>query len=371
MSSFSFHVQPRPDGLIIPLRPLTTQLLFTIVSALSEIGLISAVLVILTKKECHTLSTERPVSIKSHSLRWRLIPVVAMLMFIALETLVSVHTKTHIHHVKNSHKCVQVDLRTSEALEVESSLNKEEEAVMLNCVKMTPAEDANFNIEVYPGNYSRSGEKIFVDCSADWLMKYKLDTKGKGILEPNAEQHCRNGFCVFLYSQESKVFFSPPLPSARFNHTNEYTGYWTEFIPGAVPSLNSTATYLLLLYQKGILEEIQIRRKLFMSAERGQCEMTNGSKEHTLVPYWLISITALSWFCSAILFALTRVLKSGIFYNISDPLHWTRRTYWAFNEGVDGKVTHFRSCLVDGVRRVYLCREYHHAEPSDASDIAS
>lgn len=353
-----FRIAPTPQGLIIPLPTLYTQLMFTAINAITEIGCVSATFVLIGLAECYALTTHRRVRLASHRRYHRVVQVVAMITFIVLEVLISTFTKPHTHHIESKQNCTQVN-RTENFLALNDSDERRmsEEMVLYSCLRTNSSNIINISTGV------KSEDTGAVQCNQEWIFQYENDRTDHEQFSERDEvgKQCNEQFCTLVSLDRSgtRMFLSKPVPRASFDSdNNKIDGKWTNLNFNVQIDVKIMATKVLGLYEQGVFDELDVRRRLLVQSKKQECQFSSDRKEHSVLPFWLLGLIISMWGTCAFLFILTRVLKRGVFYDIDNPSHWACITDWQLIQGDRRKHSAFlRSTTVDGVRRIFVSFE--------------
>ncbi|CAN8067258.1 unnamed protein product [Agarophyton chilense] len=341
-----------PPGLIIALRPLTTLLISSVISAISELFLVSGVNVLIVFAENRALLRGNAVSIERHMLRIRVAAILPIFMFLLLETLISSYQISAFLPIPKRQPCVEV----GQSAGLPRFLNNEElfnqSIVVQTCETLEITKTGNVVVSVFGGSLNlQPGPADFpVNCDKDWIFNYSY--KARPLLKKHLEKEpfCFEDYdtCSYAISIENVVSVGIFLKNNGSRREERKTVL--NFRPDS--SLTDIAKRRLELHREGIADDKIIRQLLFLTMEKAECEM---SLEQSLLPYWIVGLAGCMWTLSFFLFALTLMLKRAAFYNISNAKDWVKKIDWSKYESIQGNDTHVRSMKVDGVRKFYLC----------------
>ncbi|PXF42453.1 hypothetical protein BWQ96_07831 [Gracilariopsis chorda] len=329
MNNFVYRVRAVPEGVIIPLRPLTTQLIFTVIMAVSEIVFASAVLVLHALAECHVLKKGKALSVKSNGHRIRVINVLALLMFVGLEVLLSVYTVGTDTAVNSEQNCVRLFRRNVSGTEFDI-LDKwaNHESIFFGCLRP----GLNQTISVSGGSYSL--DSGWVQCNEGTLLSYRhfaVSTEmftGRELEQKKCDEiRCAGMFFEqgSMFSEQGSMFFSHSLNvTETFQGTVAGRRTNLSFTPSAA-ELEVMTDMLLTLYRMGISNEHELRRVVFSLVREQRCSMITFLRRHTVLPVWMLTLTALLCALSMVAFAAAQLGKGWVFFDMRDPAHWSRK----------------------------------------------
>lgn len=126
------------------------------------------------------------------------------------------------------------------------------------------------------------------------------------------------------------------------------------------------------MYQKGIFDELQLRKGLFTEASRGKCKMITSTSPGTVLPVWIVILSVSLWVLSIALFTATRFVKKNVFFDLQNPSEWALKTACSVPNCPDEGKAFMKFCYVDGVRKVFVacrCKNVDSDESSSDSQI--
>ncbi|PXF49608.1 hypothetical protein BWQ96_00678 [Gracilariopsis chorda] len=335
---------------LIPLKSQYVSLINTIISLLTELSLLKALLRVNNYCECHALQKGHHVSVTRHQNRATCLVLVTTAAFFAIELLLSFYSDPAVKLTFQSQPCVAVETLTRRSGDPGTSL--EEIGIVLSCVKTNES-----NIFLRVGNYSMETRKV--ECAESATLMFTLEphvslpigTAAAVSSEnpfPDPLLKCADGFCVVIQTASyqssssdttvwfSDVFFADEVsmlqidnsPIKFLNTTIFSAQNNTELLP-------KFAERLLQAYDENLNDPFELRRLMFLGSERDTCQFQRTSEATEVPPFIIVSVSTV-WVISLAAYAMTLLLSRRVFYDISNPVHWAKRTYRRTDEPVHG-----------------------------------
>lgn len=328
---------------LIPLRAPLLSLTTAIISALAELLFLGASLTINVYNENKSLSRSQTIPIRHHRTRIRVLTLLAMALFVVLETIIGVFSETTFTTIRTVEKCVKT---TGSSVKGEDLI--EGEAILYNCLMVNGSD-----VLVRTGNYSVGRGDIL--CEQDVVMQYTLGDFHTFRLDRAVER------CIETKTGTicSAAFFENGLLWIAAGYTDKGREPEIVFFPTRVSydvksRLGAVALRAAEVLALGVVEETELRRRILLRSTTAECVFARKGKEATETPLAVIVITGVAWGMSLLLVCLgiwCRKRSVG-WYDMSDPLHWATRT-WREIDDEEGEVC-VRGVWEGGKRRVYV-----------------
>lgn len=331
---------------IIPLSPTYTSFVITIISVVAELLCLSAFLTFNNLAECAILLRGSLISIRRHQFRIIFVTLIAMVLFVTVETLTSIYSNTDFAVVSQTAPCVRT---TTPGLRGAVQLGAE--VLLFTCVKINGS-----TFTFFGGNFSTSLGRT--TCSDEFLFRYQVGNFVNQTIAGDGIRRCIpslfGDICAILRTQGRTVFLSEPFqkPPPGANEQIPWLFLRTEINFNPALHLDLLMNKTMQAHTDDLLDEWDIRRRVFAGSENSTCEFTSQGKERTNIKTAIVTLTVILWIVSAILFISSLLFKRNSFYNISNPLDWANNTFRAMDNH-ETSVTHVRCVVEDGSRRVY------------------
>lgn len=336
----------------IPLAPFTTSMFITILNATIEIACVSAIFILIAIHECNRLLRGEHISIRRHMYIVRIVAVMAMVIFVILEVVISVNSGSSFRERTDSKRCISTGnflpsgRNTSEA-----------EAIAFRCVQIRK--------DIFSfrhGNYSLDNGQV--QCEDDVIYKFQV---GKQVALPvnGATIACLGEFCslVHLEQNNKRVAFSEPLNVKNFPEGAEVaTGFdeedkagflVTDFENNITESSRTIAERVAEAYVAEVTDDLQLRRRTFQGSVEGKCDFVVRKDEVTEIAVWIVVVMSIVWTLSLLLFTITISQRKQVFYDIRSTWDWARKTNHLIDGTRDGDL--FLRCVrEEGVPRIYV-----------------
>lgn len=203
---FVFWDNGLPEGVRLPLETLQSQLVFTFFLTAAELLFVSSAFVVHKLVECQLLSNGRALRVKSHSQRVRAIQFLALVMFLSLETLVSVFTKEYHRSNRSQQECVTVS--NGSTFSFDEMTASKHEAVQLPCFQFNKN-----NAKISGGHYGLNSNQV--ECRNE-IFSFEFNNLMNETVATTGVWSCTNRDCVYMFSQGLAVFASTLLdPDSR------------------------------------------------------------------------------------------------------------------------------------------------------------
>ncbi|PXF45258.1 hypothetical protein BWQ96_04957 [Gracilariopsis chorda] len=362
----------------IPLKSQFVSLIVTLISGLAELFLFGALLGFNKYSECIALRKGRQVSVRLHRIRAKFLAVLAMVVFIFLEVIMSFFSDPAIEIKFRTDECLAVD--RIDLREGFTGDTNDEDFILIRCIGIK--KDGFLQ---RAGNFSLNpNTKARVRCGKHALYEYPNEDD----LQFTLTNVTRTGgtdtdLVLECILPTPAVGEKPPterlcaavrqLPPNSIGFTNVYlSAAVRESEVGplvnqqvVIPFLETSVRYntsglsrnfarrLLRAYDKDVTDPMEIRKRVFMGIERRKCAFEHRKKDLTTVPLGLVYGIVAAWILSFLTFASTLLLRRSIFYDMSDPLHWAQRTYRHIDEPIVGNPV-VTSVYEHGERLMYV-----------------
>lgn len=301
---------------VIPLAPFTTSLLITIVNASVELACLSSMLIFIALSECQRLRNGKAISIRWHCIWVRLVTVIAMIMFVALEIVISVNSDTATKKVINSEDCVTTKLG------VRSKDSPPSEIVTFQCMKIQ-----SNKYMFHTGNYSNANGRV--QCEKEIVYWYLAQRFLENVPIAGGTTNCEGDTCVVLKSDKKVLLISEPFHKISLNNKSAQA----TFLPTNLPfdpsdKLEEYAKKMSELYAFPVTDELDIRRLLLLGAEETKCDFSEDSGEVTKISTWIVVVVSAVWATSILLcMFMIFVKKKQVFYDMRNTWDWATKTH--------------------------------------------
>ena len=335
---------------IIPLAPFTTSMLITILNATIEILCVSSIFILIAIHECNRLLRGEHISIRRHMYVVRIVAVMAMVIFVVLEVVISIYSGSAFRSRMASQPCIS----TGDFLPP-GDKGTQGEAVTFRCLKI---DGTVFTFR--HGNYSLDTGQV--QCEDNIIYRYKTGTKEELAVE-GGTVGCDEEFCVVVHLQNdtNRVAFSEPI-DVRFFLPDEVivTGtsrifrfLVTEFFFNVTTPAITIAERAAKAYKQNVTDGLQLRRRTFQGTTEDKCDFVVKKDEVTEISIWIVVLMCIVWTMSLILFAVTMSQRKHVFYDVRSTWDWAKKTNHLVDGTRDGDL--FLRCVrEDGVPRIYV-----------------
>eukprot|EP00178_Gracilaria_changii_P018513 TRINITY_DN529_c0_g2_i1.p1 TRINITY_DN529_c0_g2~~TRINITY_DN529_c0_g2_i1.p1 ORF type:complete len:330 (-),score=59.39 TRINITY_DN529_c0_g2_i1:1610-2488(-) len=262
----------------IPLRPSIFSLLITFVSVLTELALLSSLLLLNTLFQCRQLSRGAVVGIARHRKRNTLIALFCMLLFVLVEILASSNTVTVFATLQSQQRCtVLAPLLPGRADEAGA------EAALFSCIQVNGTV-----FTVFAANHSEVDRSI--RCANSFSFRYVNQLRDEQKLGGEGAMHCTlSGFCAIARARGTTLYisqpFQPPAEDADQSQLLEFLP--TELAFDAAPHLAFFARRAAHAFEENAVEELDVRRFVIMGSRADTCTFESTGAEHTQLPQQL------------------------------------------------------------------------------------
>eukprot|EP00178_Gracilaria_changii_P027893 TRINITY_DN927_c0_g1_i1.p1 TRINITY_DN927_c0_g1~~TRINITY_DN927_c0_g1_i1.p1 ORF type:complete len:356 (+),score=33.18 TRINITY_DN927_c0_g1_i1:807-1874(+) len=294
-------------------------LLVTIVSVIAELAFLSASLRLLTYLSCRSLKNgKRFLKLRSHSYKVWAITALATVMFVSLETLLSVFSDVARQKVRSVESCLRL---IGPAMEtgVSGSII-EGRAVYFRCAKV------NKDMVTHMiGNFST--ERDDITCSSEVGYSYRIGAQTTMNRTAQMPLHCNDiGLCATSIVTGDMLYMSNPGKRSLM-----MVGQNVTMMPTNVSSFNKElidarilSERLTQIYAQAVHMEGEVRRRLLLETTRSRCEFERDERQATEIPFAVLATATVLWVLSLVLLALSQAIKHRCFFDANDPLHWAR-----------------------------------------------
>lgn len=300
--------------------------MITLVSGGAELTLLSALLHYNSFFECLSLRRSSFLSVNRHRRRVTALSFLALLLFVALEILVSFFSDPAFRILPQHRSCLV--MRPIVPQEKALKGRKKSRIISLGCVTTTQRFESQ-----HVGNLSLSDNQV--QCAKQAAYRFTLGERDIHtlLLPPHAEFGCSNEqdriFCAFAFQQDNQVFVSPSvygldapdITSGRYklNYTR------TEVFFNTSGLLRTISIRAAVAYSKFITDPADLRLEIFTATEQTSCSFGVKS-EATEVALGALLAIATMWTISFCSFLGSIPFRSRVFYDMRNPLHWARKT---------------------------------------------
>lgn len=330
------------NSISIPFRSLTASLFITIINASVELAFLSAMLVMIAANECRKLRKGEAIHIQTHLFSVRLATALAMIMFLAIETLLSINSKEGHRIVTTYTAC----FKTREG--VVSKFNSSASAAITgNCTKMT---EDGFSIRT--GTLNKSTWTVQCDGNLAYSYTPKRIVRNESLSE--AVIKCISATCVAVKSRDHILLISTPSKA----NSNDVETSNTSFMPTNVtfdpkPILEDISDRVAELYQLGVTDEAQIRRMVLVRAIDGNCEVRTKTDQTTEMDTWIAGLTLAVWILSILLVFAALFIRRRVFFDINRMRDWAAKIHNVPGRGINSEF-YIKADLDDDLSRVYV-----------------
>lgn len=326
----------------IPIRSLTASLVITIINASIELACLSAMLIMIAANECRKLRKGEAINIRTHSFSVRLVTVIAMVMFITLEILISVNSATGFWITTKEQDCVS----TREGIISEND-SLASEAITMRCMSIT-----NDVFSFRTGNYSRVDGSV--QCEKNVVYKYTAQDFVHDEPISDAVIKCFSTKCAAVKAREKTLLMSGPYEKGTGDVKTSTTSFLrTNLTFDPKPILEDIAEKLVEVYNLAILDDLQIRRLVLLGAADTRCEFTDEKNQVTEIPTWIVILLLIVWMSSIFLVIVALFVRRSIFYDIHRTWDWASKTY-NVPERNFGTDFYIKSIFDGSIHRIYV-----------------
>ncbi|PXF49626.1 hypothetical protein BWQ96_00504 [Gracilariopsis chorda] len=319
--------------LTIPLRPSVTSLVITITSLVVELACLSALFIFNAVCECRSLRNGNRVSVARHRLRIKILTILATLTFVGLEVITSANSHTKPVTESTLSPCIR-SVTKQNFDNINSSFDDQtvtngRDNIGISCVNVGGGE-----VFVKNGNYSL--DTLDVQCGAKPIFSYvSAEKEFLPPASPGVITHCEQdeflnmGTCASVSLQNKTRL----LISERFSEESNFE-IDAEFRPTQLfmtigeDQLESIAKQLLTLYTIGVSDEAEVRRRILTDGIRSQCSFDAETHEFTEIKLWAFILTVIIWAMCITFFLVMLFVRRGVFYDMSNALHWAEKTVY-------------------------------------------
>lgn len=306
------------------------------------------------------------MNIRWHCIYIRLVALLAMFMFIGLEILISVNSKTASSPTTKVEKCFRVEIGIQGGDE-----DPEIEAISFHCLKVKKQQ---FTYRI--GNYSHLTDRV--QCNSEPAYQYEIK-KTEKLPMIVGKRVCWQKRCSTVVVQERQVLISEPFRKSflemedKQNMTIDFARTTVNFDPSGL--IDHFAENLAESFQQDIFDEHDLRRRTFLGGKNASCIFVGKEEETTSISTWVVVFTSSVWSVSMVLFFCMIITKRGVFYNMHNTWDWARKTYQMRHE-FRGQKMYVKMATISGVNRFYVVDDYnaqveseHDAEIDDMADM--
>ncbi|CAN8071427.1 unnamed protein product [Agarophyton chilense] len=289
------------------------------------------------------------VSVHRHQHRVGLFSGIALLTFLVIEVITSYLSDPADRRTVSQQPCFALDsiiLRPAP-----SGLALQEDFVSFKCVDFRGS-----SILLKPGNFSMEEERVkcsqavvleFDADSSKIPFEYPLEGSERSTLKnpaPNPLLHCSEGDCVVVRtnsSVESTVIrLSLNFKEANLSELRKTRAkvpiLVTKVFFNASDLMPQIADRALEAFRRNVNTPLELNRRIYMGSEETLCPFDRNLGAATQIPLSLIVVISITWLLSFLVWIVSFVLRTSVFYDISNPIHWAKRTKFSIGEEIRG-----------------------------------
>lgn len=311
---------------LIPLKSQYVSLIIMLVSGAAELTLLSALLQFNSFFECSILRRRRFLSINRHRTRITVLAFVALIVFVALEIVISFFSDPSFRVTQQRRSCLL--LRPIDSHQEAVERHKKSRIISLGCAKTTERFETQ-----YMGNLSLDKNNILCAKHAAYRFPLGEGDVHKLPISPHAEFGCSSekdkSFCAFAFQQDKFVFFGGPihgLDAAAVTSGQHQLHYFrTEVFFDTSGLLRTIAQRAAMAFSKFVTDAADLRLEVFSSTRQSSC-LFGVKSDATEIALGAIVAIAMVWTISFCLFMVSIPFRLRVFYDMRNPLHWARKT---------------------------------------------
>ncbi|CAN8074615.1 unnamed protein product [Agarophyton chilense] len=350
---------------IIALKTTFVNLIISVLSCLSELLAVSALLALRTRREWSFLSKGNQISVP-HSKRRRLqLQACALIFFVILEIFLVFSIRPCI--ATRSVRCVAVD--TSIRFD-QGGPSQQAESAALKCLILNRGRFTQYNATKSASGRIRCGTKhlfhfrlrsttLFTDPLQD--QQPTVDPKDLTIScsskSPNSDE---DNTCLLVLESNKTIYMSDllfPSPPSQLPDAQTFpfsaTSISYDVSPKQIEFLGVRGANTLL---DGIREPVQFRHRVFSGFSNETCEERDTNPLHTQVHPAMLAGLILVWVTPVLFYVVLCFAKplATSFFDMRDPMHWAERTCRTSKPALEKNVV-VKLVEMNGEERVLVC----------------
>ncbi|KAI0557991.1 hypothetical protein FGB62_243g04 [Gracilaria domingensis] len=292
---------------------------------------------------CRCLSRQHSVRVLSQKRTTTVLALFATLMFMALETLISLFSKDSVQTFVSQENCIR---NTALGLG-DSEFQTEGEVIHYGCMTINGT-----SISHHLGNYSL--DTALLTCGEEVLYTFNIGER-RNVSAEDGLLECDFRLCSVVLLRENVLYLSDAL--SIDDVTKPISAITTDVTSMAITEKDmkviSNAT--LSSHMGGITEESDIRRRALAGPFRTKCDFERHESQATEIPLSIILISAIVWLLSIMFFLTSLVFKGHIFFDFGNPIHWASFA-WHDVEAAQGNDPQMTVSQLDGSQRIRITR---------------
>ncbi|CAN8070199.1 unnamed protein product [Agarophyton chilense] len=326
---------------LINIRAPIVTLIVAVICLVVELSFLIASLWIFQFITCRRLTNQQSITVRSQKRAISGLAVLATLMFVVLETIISVSSQAVVQTIDSLQECIQ-----NKAVGIETSdFEIEGEIIHYGCTTIN-----GNSVTHHPGNYSLDTGNL--QCAADVLYSYTIGER-QSVSWADGDSKCDFVSCLVVVLRGDMLYISVSVGA----HETEAP---IEAIPTNVTFLNINGEDLKRIlnitmnsYVTGIQEETDIRRRALAAPVKSKCEFTQTGTQSTSIPLSVIVISSTVWILSILFFLASFAFKNKVFFDSGNPTHWASLT-WHDIEASEGDEPRLMISDPNGSRRIRI-----------------
>ncbi|PXF49893.1 hypothetical protein BWQ96_00053 [Gracilariopsis chorda] len=314
---------------LIRLKAPFVSVIVTVLSTLAELALLSFLFVLNNLHECKQLQRGRSVQVRQHLRRTRLLSVVCLGAFFALEVVFSFYNDPVNNVQIEIHECITASNSVKDSGDSTQFLRASD--ILVECRRLD-----NGTITQFGGNFSSRTQQV--ECSTEAMYTHPLGDETSEEIVADVPFGCVSGgeegaACVFVQQRGNLSLISAPFFLDELS-------ILPDTLPHIITELHFTPPSNVSLFAtratNAFLQNIQgpsaLRRIIYSGASEDQCAFPVVRGSATTVPLAMIVALAAVWAVALAMFASVFALRRGVFFKLDDPMHWATRSVRAADD---------------------------------------
>lgn len=298
--------------MLIPLRSQWVSLLVTLGSSVTELVALWAALYINTVRESRALEKGHSVNLNRHLMRKRVITMVAAVIFVCSEIVVSNYSTTVFTDIKVQEPCITVKAGGNH-----NNATGYFEAITIGCLQ-----PKGKLFSQHLGNYSLISDAV--SCESSPAYEFETSTPLLRSLGNSTLKCIEEDECFFYQLEGNKFFFSEAIYDLA--EVPQSIEFWqTRLFFNCTSAVYAAERLYEIWKEETLVEELFLRARIFTETTEQSCTFVKAKQEGTRIPVFIIFLIIGMWSvslfvsCTVLLFARDRFT-----FDPSDPKDWTR-----------------------------------------------